>query len=201
MTSWPRARALRRVRRSSIGTKARWPRWAGPPPWRGLANSKSPAGSPGWRGCSSTSFSSSASATNSPCFCSGLIPISLTNAVPESSPTCRKTVPAFEINLPAASRNLLLEPQRAQAEQRQAHRREHDEVEPEIPQARAAQHQRAFQFDVIRRRQHGADRVKNLRHRFARENKPGEKHRRQNGDHGHLQRLNLVRRARGDEQT
>ena len=44
-------------------------------------------------------------------------------------------------------------------------------------------------------------RVKNPRHRFAREDEAGEEHRRQDEDHAHLERLHLVLRARGDEQA
>src|SRR2546427_12269277 len=52
-----------------------------------------------------------------------------------------------------ASRNLLLEAQGAEAEEAGAHRRENQHVEAKFSNACPTQNDRAFEFDVIGRRQ------------------------------------------------
>src|ERR1043166_288168 len=99
------------------------------------------------------------------------------------------------------SPDLLLKLQRAEAEDGGAHAGEDDDVDPKIVQSCAAQHDGALQFDVIGGGQRGADDVKDPGHRFARENESGEKDGGQDEDHAHLQGLNLVLRAGGDEQA
>ena len=91
------------------------------------------------------------------------------------------------------SGNLPFELQRAQAEYAYAHPGQDDDVEPEVAQARTAQHNSPLQLDVVRRRQHRADRVENPGHRLARKDEAGEEHRRQNKDHAQLQRLELLK--------
>src|SRR5438309_1073726 len=71
---------------------------------------------------------------------------------------------------------LLLEAERAEAEQKQAHGAEDNNVQPEIGQMGASEHDGPLQLDVISCRQRRADRVENPGHGLARKNEAGEEH-------------------------
>ena len=93
----------------------------------------------------------------------------------------------------AGSSDLPFKLQRAEAEYPYPHPGQDDDVDPEIGQARAAQHYGPLQLDVVGRRQDHADGPEDPGHGLAREDETGEEHRRQDEDNAHLQRLNLVR--------
>src|SRR5437764_992485 len=99
------------------------------------------------------------------------------------------------------SSDLLSEAQGADAEKDHGHDRHDGERGPVFEEARAAQNDSAHERDEIRSRKKGADRVENPGHRFARENKTGEEHARENEGHAHLQRLHLILRFRGHQQS
>ena len=74
-------------------------------------------------------------------------------------------------------------------------------MRPVFEKNRPTQNDRTHERDEISRRQERAERIKNPRHGFPREDEAGKKNAGQHVSHGYLQGLHLVLGFRADKQT